>query len=604
MNASSDRALLLFLCMALTACGGGGGGTQDAVAPPPTASTLRCDDSMKAAFKPDADTTVTLVRSFAAGQSLALPGTPASPSPPVASKALCLVKLRVGPGNAGPADAPSTAAGIGIEVWLPAAADWNQRIHALGSGNWAGGAGIASTTLIGAPSAAAVAASEGAVSAQTDGGHTVEDGAFAMKPDGGINSALWSDFASRSVHQVAEKLKALSAAYYGSAARHAYWDGCSTGGRQGLAAAQAYAADFDGILAGAPAQYWSRVLTAGLYPQTVIQRDLAGVAPNAAQRALVSAAAVSACDTTLTGSHDGFVSDPAACRYDPTRDASVLCAASGGSNSSAACLSRAQAAAVNKIWYGQTQGGTAPDARTDNGLAATLAPNQLWYGLARGSELGLLAGGPSDPPWLGPFPLAADQVALNLQSSAYAAPSFRNATGNGRSLWTSLSYAELAYAHLQGLSLQPSFGRVDTDSPDLRAFRDRGGRLLVYHGLADPLIPAHGSIQYLHRVADAMGGTAALQDFYRLVLVPGLGHCSGATTVSGLPGVSPPADPPLPDASAMYTALTNWVERGQAPATIPAQSADRRRSRPLCAYPARQVYLGGDVNAMGSYECR
>ena len=182
-NAARGRFALLSLLVAasalLAACGG------DSSSPAPTA--LSCDNSMKTAFVPDANTQVLLVKSFKKGDSLALSGTPASPTPPVAANDLCFVKLNVGPGNPGPASAPSTSPGIGIEIWLPTAANWNQKIHNLGGGGWAGG-NQGSTTLIGNAGAAATAGAEGSVVGSTDTGHSIGNGSFAMNPDGTPNT--------------------------------------------------------------------------------------------------------------------------------------------------------------------------------------------------------------------------------------------------------------------------------------------------------------------------------------------------------------------------------------------------------------------------------
>jgi feruloyl esterase len=583
----------------LAACGSG-----DAPAAAPTTALLACDDSLKAAFKPDPNTTVTFVKLFRAGDPLALALTPASPTPTVTPRSLCLVKMRVGPGHAGPAAAPSTSAGIGIEVWLPDPADWNRRVHALGNGGWAGGTAIASSDVIGALYSAAIAATEGSISVQTDTGHTVEDGSFAMNPDATIDTALWTDFASRAVHEMATKTKALAAAYYGSQPSYAYWDGCSTGGRQGHMQAQAYPADFDGVLAGAPALDWTRMIAGQLYPQIVVQRELSTTGLDAARRRLVSATAVSACDANLNGRHEGYISDPSSCRYDPTRDTSVLCVSSGGTNTGSACLSAAQAQAVNKIWYGASSDGVAPDPAVDNGSAAVLSGTHWAFGPARGTELGLLAGGPADAPYFGPFPVASDQVALSLQSPAIATPSFRNATANGQDGWKALSYATLALAQTQGAALQSQFGQIDTHSADLSAFRARGGKLLMYHGLADQLIPPQGSVRYYTRVADTMGGFASIQDFYRFLLVPGMGHCTGVGSVGGLPGISAPADPPLPGTGQLFAALTDWVERGVEPTSVVAVSGLGTVRRPLCAYPSKLTYVGGETNLAQSYRCQ
>src|SRR5882672_11369688 len=246
---------------------------------------LQCDDSLKSEFEPDSLTTVLLVKAFKKGDALALSGTPTTPAPPVAANDVCVVKLLVGPGNPGPADAPSTSAGSGIEVWLPARANWNRRIHVAGGGGWAGGNQTSLTVLAGAggagsttPSPSFIATVEGAVSANTDTGHSGPGGgSFAMLPDGSINTVLWNDFAQRGIHEMAVKSKEITKAYYGKAAKYSYWDGFSTGGRQGHKLAQLHPDDFDGILAGAPAFNWTRFITNELYPQIVYLRDLGGV---------------------------------------------------------------------------------------------------------------------------------------------------------------------------------------------------------------------------------------------------------------------------------------------------------------------------------------
>ena len=563
---------------------------------------------MKAAFKPDANTEVVLVKPFKAGDALALPDTPASPPPPVAASDLCLVKMVVGPGNAGTAGAPSTSAGIGIEVWLPAPAEWNERIRNLGGGGWAGG-NQSSTTLIGNAAAAATAAT-GYVVGTTDTGHTVSAGTFAMREDGGINSTLWADFAERSLLELALKTKALTAAYYLKPQKYAYWQGCSTGGRQGYKMAQAHPEHYDGYVIEAPAINWTRFITNELYPQVVRQRDLGGSLGNA-QLGFVSAAAVSACDV-VGGQHLGFIVDPRQCHYDPTRDAAVLCNGTQGNgvtgtSTNAACVNAAQAQAINKFWYGQTADGTVPDPQGDNaGNSALANTNHLWWGLSRGANLTLLAGDAASPPFFGPFPIAADMVALELQDPSYSTPLFVNATRSGTNRWASMSYADLAYAYGQGDALQPYFGHINTDAPDLTAVRDKGAKIIQFHGWGDQLIPAMGSVNYYTRMANVVGGFAEAQKFNRLFMVPGLGHCGGVGSVSGSTG--PVADVnavPLPAANQFFDTLVEWVEQQNAPDRVVLQSANASVSMPVCPFPKKPVYSGsGSVMAEGSYSCQ
>jgi feruloyl esterase len=566
-----------------------------------TSVPLACDDTLVTAFKPDSNTTVVLVKAFKQGDPLALSGTTGT-TPPTAAADLCLVKIVVGPGSQDtPATAPSASPGIGIEVWLPAAGAWNARIQNLGGGGWAGGS-QASTTLIGNAAAAAVAAA-GYVVGTTDTGHSLSSGSFAMKQDGSINAALWTDFAERSLHELALKTRALAQGFYGKAPQYAYWNGCSTGGRQGLKIAQTHPEDYDGYLIVAPAINWTRFITGELQPQVVMQQDTGGVIA-AAKLTALSAAAVSACDV-VNGQHLGFIIDPGQCRYDPTRDATVLCqgvAGNGGvvgSSTGASCVTLAEAEAMNKIWYGQTADGSSPDPAVDNGSSPILASsNQLWWGLTRGSNVGLLAG-------MSPFTIATDMVALELQDPTWATPAFVNATGNGTNKWTELKYVDLAFAYSQGVALQSSFGDINTDQADLTAARDRGAKILSFHGLGDQLITPRGSVNYFTRVSSGMGGIVETNKFYRLFLVPGLGHCAGVGSVSGSAGPTADANSvPLPTSAQTFNALVDWVEHDNAPASLAISSANGSVTMPICAYPKTATYGGsGPITAAASYAC-
>jgi hypothetical protein len=581
---------LFFMSALLTACGGDGGdGFSFAGVPtaPATGGTSPATSVL---------TSVISVKAFTKGESL--PNVPGD-GMQVVSADLCLVKLLVGPGNPGPAGAPSTQPGIGIEVWLPAKSAWNGRLHAVGNGGWAGSNEanlnkIATVFANDLRSSSTIAAQEGAITVNSDTGHGGREqlGDFAMNPDGTINTTLWIDFSLRAIHEQVIKAKALAAAYYGSGPKYTYWDGGSTGGRQALKQAQQYPEDFDGIISGYPAINWTKFITSEIYPQIVIQRDLAGVYPSADQLNLASDAAIAACDV-VGGQHLGFPLDPASCRYDPTQDKAVLCTAAGGSNTSPACLSAAQASAINKIWYGQTADGSAPDPAIDNGWGKAPSGLQRWYGLSRGTNLNWLAG--PDP-----FSTAMDQLALELQNPTIGLPSFQNATGNGANLWKDLSYEQLSNAFDRGIALQPNFGNINTDEPDLSAFKAHGGKLLHYHGLSDYLIMPQGSINYYERVLAAMGGPAAVQSFYKLYLVAGMGHGPNNGTSNAA------ANLPLPATGQIYQILTDWVEKKiepDNPVISSPEGAPTKTSLPMCAYPQKPVYKSGSPTAASSYVC-
>ncbi|RYF03700.1 MAG: tannase/feruloyl esterase family alpha/beta hydrolase, partial [Deltaproteobacteria bacterium] len=274
---------------------------------PTSPGVARCDDSLKAALGSVAGTNVVLVKQFRQGERLVLQGSStagassaaveggANTPPPVAKTDLCMVKLLIGPGNPGSADAPSTSRGIGIEVLLPTPDRWNERIRAYGNSGWSG-TPQSSATAVASDDIHAAAAGKGFVVGTSDNGHVGSplNGSFAMKSDGTINTSGWQDFSERSLHEVAVKTKLLTRIFYGRAQRYAYWDGFSTGGRQGLKLAQAFPDDFDGILVGAPAINWSKYHTAGLYGQIAMQQDL-GRLIDANKLTAVSNAAIAAC---------------------------------------------------------------------------------------------------------------------------------------------------------------------------------------------------------------------------------------------------------------------------------------------------------------------
>ncbi len=608
--------------LVLSGCGGGDDSAAPSPAPAPAPVAQACNDGLKTSFAPDANTTVLLVKAFNAGDSLALSGTPASPTPPVLSASMCLVKLLVGPGNPGVAGAPSTTKGIGIEVWLPAVANWNERIRAFGSGGFAGGRHT-DITRIGYEGASfqplhLAAVANGYVVVVSDHGKTTapysggSNASFLMNADGTINQVSWQDFSQRAIHEMADKSKALAQLYYAKAHKYAYWDGFSTGGRQGFKAAQVYPGDFNGILAGAPAFNWTHFITSEIYPQTVMLKELGG--PIAATKLdAVSASATGACDAQGFG----FVLNPGSCHYDPANDAAALCTTSAtttgapGTNGDATrCLSLTEAQVVNKIWYGQTYDGSAPDPLIDNSSGTVLGFKQLWWGLTRGTSLTSLAG-------INPFPISTDNLALILQSPQFAQTvpaTFVNATAAPADRWKSLSYADLANVNAQGIGLQPWFSNINTDNPDLSAFRDKGGKILTYHGQADELITPKGSINYYSRVAATMGGNAEVQKFDRLFLIPAMGH-NTIFKVSSLDpatrAITASSKVPLPalpingsSSDQLFTALRNWVESGTAPSRIDISSSDASVSLPICSYPQRATYGGaGSVKAAASYTC-
>ena len=428
---------------------------------------------------------------------------------------------------------------INIEVWLPNS--WNERFQAVGGGGYAGS--ISWAGLGGA-------IRNGYATSSTDTGHSGTSqpgGSFALNPDGTFNPQLVEDFAFRSLQELTVQSKELIRAFYAVRPKYSYWNGCSTGGRQGLIQAQRLPGGYDGILAGAPAINWDRFIPSELWPQIAMKEE-AGGPVSACKLNTVTNAAIAACDS-FDGVVDGVLEDPRRCHFDPV---ALQCAA--GVTPDCNCLTSKEVAAVRKIWDGP---------RSSDG-------NRLWYGLTRGTPLAALSG-------TNPFTISADHIRYWIE---------RDKTFD----WHKLDYAGFE-AEFQ--KSRTSFNRViGSDNPDLSQFRRDGGKVLIWHGLSDPLIFPEGTIDYYERVVDKTGGLKEAQSFARLFLAPGVGHCGGG---SG------------PNSFDMFGELVKWVEMGQAPERITAslmQNNQVVRSRPLCAYPRVATYTGsGSTNDAKSFVC-
>jgi hypothetical protein len=557
-----------------------------------------CDASLEAAFEPGSMTKILNVRRYAKGEKL--PSGPIIPSRATAHYDLCRVKLLVGPGNPGPAGASSTSEGIGIEVWLPSVKRWNGRLHALGGGGFGvtRDPDIRNNLIEGISSdirsSTDIAAEEGSVVAVNDTGHRGPDttGSFGLNPDGKRNKALIEDYSRRAVHEMAVNTKMLIARFYGTGPKFSYFDGSSLGGRQGMKEAQSYPDDFDGILSGMPAINWNKYKALSLYIQLVYERDLNGKHLSSDQLNSVSNAAIAACDV-VGGQHLGYIIDQASCRYDPMRDPAVLCVSDGGRNSTPSCITRIEAFAINKFWYGMTADGSAPAPAVNDGWRVELG-NRFWYGLPRGTNLTGLAGAEA-------YFTANGTLAWIMEDPAFGATKFVNARGKGRDAWKAMSYSQLAQAFQRGLSIQQELAELDTDNPDLSGFKRRGGKLLQFHGISDPLVPVQGTINYFERVQSAMGDADSVRPFYNLYLVPGLGHGTDNGTSN------PNANPPVPGPGQLFNILVAWVEKGIAPPeridVRSRKAVPTAKSQPICRYPKRAAYASGDVNVASSYTC-
>jgi len=598
-------ALLLAACCYLT---------------PASADPLSCDDGIKTAFRPDADTSVVAVRLVKKGEELKAPD---APQPVTAAADLCLVKLLVGPGATAEKDknARSWSEGIGIEVWLPTHANWNERIRNYGGGGWVGG-GHRYADKIGSKVPAIVNANIGYASGTTDAGQPwYQDGSFAFLSDGKVNVESLRDFSVRAMVEQAVKTKALVNLYYGKAPKYAYYDGHSQGGRQGMKIAQEYPELYDGYMIAQPALSIAKFGTAGLYPQIVMKTELGFTAANkpeaAAFAAKVAAAnkrAVAACDKAGLG----FLLDPFTCDYDPARDADMLCVGAGGegvtgNNADAAtCMSPKEANALNRIWYGATSDGSFDAAQSAEARSGkSLGKNQLWWTFTKSTAIG---GQITNASSLG-VALALQDVSYAPDASTTSGDPITNVSTDVRNKWRELDYAGLANAVNKGVALQPTlFSDLITDKADLGKLRDLDRKVIVYSGLVDDAIPPAGNINYHERVVAAMGGPAEVQKFMRMYLLPGSAHSSQgrAYTVGGnndtvplpkLPGNA--NQTPTREQDQFFIALVDWVEKGTAPNEIMLTSRDNSVSYPVCVYPLRTTWNGnGDAKQASSYSCR
>ena len=453
------------------------------------------------------------------------------------------------------ADAMPTAdSDIKMEIWLPVSG-WNGRLQGIGNGGFAG---LIDNHSLGK------AVKAGFVATATDTGHT-----------GSPIDATWAlghpekvvDFGHRGIHEMTRVAKAVTQAYYGKAAQHSYFDGCSDGGREALMEAQRYPEDYDGILAGAPANNWTPLLTTAAYDTQVLTLDPASFIPQA-RIPTIAAAVNSACDE-LDGVKDGILNDPRQCHFDP---ATIQCK---GGEESEKCLSEAQVVALKKLYAGL------PDSKG----------NIVYPGYLPGAEEGPGGWGL----WItGPAPAKSLMASFGngfFSDMVYAKPDWDYKTLNVDE-GLKIANAKTAQA-------------LNATDPDLKAFKSRGAKLIMYHGWNDPAISALNTVNYFASLVGKMG-QKDVDSFVRLYLAPGMQHCGGGPGPDSIGEVGDLDNP----SRSMNAALVDWVEKSNAPATMIASKyagEDRQHAtmtRPLCAYPQTAKYKGaGDTNDAVNFAC-
>jgi feruloyl esterase len=424
---------------------------------------------------------------------------------------------------------PSSDSHIEMELWMPAE-NWNGKFLAVGNGAWAG----TITT-----SALAEGVRRGYAAASNDTGHKGGSASFAVgHPEKLI------DFGYRSMHEMAVQSKSMIRAFYTRAPQLSYYQGCSTGGRQGMMEAQRYPDDFDAIIAGAPVYNVVHLNVSQVSLQVGMLKEPSKIVPPA-KVSLIANAVVAACDEK-DGVKDNIINEPRMCKFDP----SVLQCKDGDA---ADCLTRAQV----------------DNAKTIYSPVKTKSRETVYPGRSPGFETG----------WRIPTP------GQQLNPLFGDMPKY---VGHQDAGWDMMSFdldTDLALALKNG-------GFVEANDPDLSKFKARGGKLLLYHGWADPGPAPENTINYLEAVKAKLGGKQ--EDWMRLFLLPGVGHCGGGAG---------------PDQADFLGALEQWREGGKAPEQIVAtrragRGAQTEMSRTLCPFPQVARYNGaGSTNDAKNFTC-
>ncbi|HVR10000.1 MAG TPA: tannase/feruloyl esterase family alpha/beta hydrolase [Thermoanaerobaculia bacterium] len=495
------------------------------------------------------NTTITLAQTVAAGT---YNGPPAPSSdidlPPLYKSlpAFCRVVAEA---------KPTSDSDIKLEIWLPVSR-WNGKLQGIGNGGFAGQIGHVQL---------AMSVKAGYAATATDTGHT-----------GSPSDAGWAlghpekiiDFGHRGIHEMTRVAKTLIAAYYSKPPQRSYFTGCSNGGRQALVEAQRYPEDYDGILAGAPANYFTALMATFAYDTQVLTTDSASFIPPA-KIPTIAAAVNAACDE-VDGVHDGILNDPRQCHFDP---ATIQCKGEDSDK----CLTAAQVTALKKLYAG-----------TLDSTGHVVFPGYL-----PGAEEG--QGG-----W-----------GLWITGSA-PGKSFMADFGNGffsdfvfgKSDWDYRTFK--VDADLKAANERTAQALNATD-PYLKPFKARGGKLVLYHGWNDPAITPLNTIDYYESVIKKMG-QKDVDSFVRLYMAPGMQHCVGGPGPDSFGAVY---DLKFDDPQhSVYASLEQWVEKATAPSIVIAskfEGQDRthaKMTRPLCPYPQAAKYKGsGDPNDAANFEC-
>ena len=424
---------------------------------------------------------------------------------------------------------PTPDSDIRVEVWLPQSG-WNRKMQAVGNGGLSG--------AIPYPALAA-AVKAGYATAGTDAGHVGENADFVP----GHPEKL-VDWGYRAIHEMTVAAKTFVAAHYDARPEKSYFSSCSTGGRQALTEAQRYPEDFDGIVAGDASWDQMRLYAARVALNIYVNREPAAVIPPS-KYPMIHTAVLNACDA-LDGVKDGVIEDPARCAFDL---ATLTCPAEDRAD----CLTKPQVESAKAM----------ASPIVDHQSGAVLHPGRYYPG----SELGW--GGVGGP-----------------------APSGESHEGMKKIVFTAAwDYHTMRIPDDVERAVKADQGLLYSGDPNLTRFFSRGGKLLMYHGWADPLVTPDASLIMYKRINDAVGSAAT--NSLVLFMVPGMGHCGGGPGTSVFDKVA---------------AIDQWVESGVRPQSLPASHVTggvTDRTRPLCAYPATAHYIGtGSTDDARNFRCQ
>jgi len=450
---------------------------------------------------------------------------------------------------------------VNVYVWLPLdEKDWNGRFLGTGGGGWAAGfeGGLAPAVGLGY----AAAMTDAGHDAMGAGAKAATDGSWLLHGPSVVNLPLLYDFAYVALDDMTAIAKRMVESFYGRPAEYSYWSGCSTGGRQGMAQAQRFPENYDGILSAAPAMNWASFVVAELWPQIVMNEM--GVHPPACEFHAITEAAIEACDE-LDGVKDGLVSAHGQCNFDPSTLVGKKIHCKGKTHT----ISQEAADIAQEVWRGPQNA----------------AGDIEWFGLPHEASFYIEEFGPfgglveTDCPPTAPTDAKKCAGKPFIMSQSYLRYLVaKDPTFDARSLTREDFFRLLHQSRQEWLSV------MDTADPDLSAFRTAGGKMLHWHGVADQLIPVNGSINYYSRV-EAMDPD--VRDFYRFYSVPGVTHCSGG---------------PGPFPATALDSLVDWVEKGEAPDSI--EGVVGKVKRPICAWPLVATFKGGNPDEAKSFECK